>query len=60
MNSTNRNYLPADVAEFMTGVEPTRRTADGHIVIDVMQGITGHTPKMCWGGSLISFDTYHF
>lgn len=50
MNSTNRNYLPADVAEFMAGVEPTRRTADGHIVIDVMQGITGHTPKMCWGG----------
>jgi hypothetical protein len=50
MNSTSQNYLSADVAEFMAGVEPTRRAKDGHIVIDLMQGITGHTPKMCVGG----------
>ena len=52
MNRTSQNYLSADVAEFMAGVEPTRRAGDGHIVIDLMQGITGHTPKMCvWGGA---------
>ena len=26
MNSTSQNYLPADVVEFMAGVEPTTRT----------------------------------
>ena len=59
MNTTGQNDLPADVAEFMVGVEPTKRAVDGHIVIDLMQRITGHTPKM-WGGSLIGFDTYHY
>jgi hypothetical protein len=33
----------------MVGVKPKKRTADGHIVIDLMQRITGHRPKM-WGG----------
>ena len=46
MNSTSQNYLPTDVVEFMAGVEPTRRATNGHIVIDLMQRITGHTPKM--------------
>ena len=59
MNTSSQNDLPADVAEFMVGVEPKKRTADGHIVIDLMQRITGHRPKM-WGANLIGFDTYHY
>ena len=48
MNTTNQNDLPADVAEFIVVAEPTKRTADDHIVIDLMQRITGLRPKM-WG-----------
>ena len=33
MNTISQNDLPADVAEFMVGVEPTKRAADGHIVM---------------------------
>lgn len=59
MTTTSQNDLPADVAEFMASVEPTKRAADGNIFIELMQKITGHGPKM-WGASLIGFDTNHY
>jgi hypothetical protein len=33
MNNTSQYYLSADVAEFMAGVEPTRRAGDGDIFV---------------------------
>lgn len=44
---------------FLAQVEPVRRREDAHVVLDMMQEITGEPPKM-WGPTMIGFGEYRF
>lgn len=48
-----------DVRAFLETVENERRKQDSFVVLDIMEEITGKTPKM-WGGSIIGFGNYHY
>jgi hypothetical protein len=48
-----------DVLAYLAQVEPVRRREDAHVVLDMMQEITGEPPKM-WGPTMIGFGEYRF
>jgi len=48
-----------DVLAFLAQVEPVRRREDAHVVLDMMQKITGEPPKM-WGPTMVGFGEYRF
>ena len=52
---------PTDVAveEFIARVEDPQKRADSHVLIDMMQKITGEKPRM-WGPSIVGFGSYHY
>jgi hypothetical protein len=47
------------VAEFVASVENKTRQSDARVLLEMMERITGLTPKM-WGDTLIGFDSYHY
>lgn len=49
----------SDVRAFLESVENERRKQDSFAILDIMEDITGKTPKM-WGGSIIGFGSYHY
>ena len=50
----------ADPIDFINTVDTTKtRRADAHILLALMQDITGQVPKM-WGPSIIGFGEYHY
>lgn len=48
-----------DVHAYLAQVEPVRRREDGHVLLDMMQEVTGEPPKM-WGPTMIGFGEYRF
>ncbi|MEM7037525.1 MAG: DUF1801 domain-containing protein [Bacteroidota bacterium] len=48
-----------DVKAFLDAVENEQKRADSYEILEMMQEITGETPKM-WGGSIVGFGKYHF
>lgn len=48
-----------DVAEFVASVENKTRQSDARVLLEMMERITGLTPRM-WGDTLIGFDSYHY
>ncbi|MBI4920725.1 MAG: DUF1801 domain-containing protein [Devosia nanyangense] len=47
------------VDEFLAQIEDPRKRADSQVLIELMQRVTGHPPKM-WGSSIVGFGTYHY
>ena len=47
------------VKKFIASLDDEQSAADCHALIEMMQRISGHKPKM-WNIGTIGFDTYHF
>ena len=47
------------VLDFLNGIENETRREDGLAVLEMMQTITGETPKM-WGTSIVGFGEYTY
>lgn len=57
-NKTKATEISVD--DFITAkVENEQMRKDSYTLIDLMQKLTGHPPKM-WGPSIIGFDSYHY
>lgn len=57
-NKTKATEISVD--DFITAkVESEQMRKDSYTLIDLMQKLTGHPPKM-WGPSIIGFDSYHY
>lgn len=48
-----------DPVDFVSAVEHPTRRADGELLLEMMQRVTGHVPKM-WGPSIIGFGRYRY
>ncbi len=49
----------ASVEAFLETVTDGKRKADTRIVMEMLERVTGHPPKM-WGTSIIGFDAYEY
>ena len=58
-NENKTQITNQSVEAFLNGVENEKRRKDSFKVLELMQQITGHEPKM-WGPSIIGFGTYHY
>jgi len=47
------------VKEFIASLDDEQLVTDCHVLIKMMQRISGHKPKM-WNVGTIGFDTYHY
>jgi hypothetical protein len=47
------------VTDFINAVEKEQQRKDSFKLIELMQSISGHEPKM-WGPSIIGFGNYHY
>lgn len=58
---TKTKPTDADPREFIDRAEPAQRQADGHVLCDLMERVTGLRPTM-WGPTIVGFDskTYHY
>lgn len=58
---TNDNFSQTDrsVKDFITSLNDEQTIIDCHVLIEMMQRISGHEPKM-WNIGTIGFDTYHY
>ena len=48
-----------DVFEYIAGLEHAGRREDALQLVELMQQISGHPPRM-WGSSIIGFGQYHY
>jgi hypothetical protein len=48
-----------DPAAFLAAVEHPTRRADGHVLAELMNEVTGETPRM-WGPSIVGYGRYHY
>ena len=48
-----------DVHAYLNSVENERRRSDSFAVLELMQEVTGHEPRM-WGSSIIGFGNYRY
>ena len=46
----------ADPRAFIDRAEPPQRRADGHVLCDLMERVSGARPQM-WGPSMVGFDS---
>lgn len=49
----------ADVAAFLSAVEPSERRADAAQIAALMQAVSGQRPRL-WGPSIVGFGSYHY
>lgn len=58
---TNNNSSQSDraVKDFITSLGDEQAIKDCHVLIEMMQRISGHEPKL-WNVGTIGFDTYHY
>ena len=54
---TKRN--DTSVEAFIEGIENEKKRQDSRNILELMQQVTGHAPKM-WGDSIIGFGSYHY
>lgn len=50
---------PVSVSEFIDLVADESQHADSHRLVEMMERLSGHPPKM-WGPSIIGFGQYHY
>lgn len=48
-----------DPKDFLAAVEPGWKREDAETVCALMEGLSGHQPKM-WGPSIVGFGEYHY
>jgi hypothetical protein len=53
---TKTKPTDADPRAFIDRAEPAQRGADGHVLCDLMERVTGLKPTM-WGPSIVGFDS---
>lgn len=46
------------VKDYLASLDPAT-AANAHVLLDLMQRISGHEPKL-WNAGTIGFDTYHY
>ena len=56
-NKTKPTALQVD--DFLETVSDTQQKQDAEKIIEIMQRLSGHPPKM-WGPSIIGFGAYHY
>jgi hypothetical protein len=49
----------ASVTEFLNGIENEQKRNDCFEILQLMQQVTQHEPKM-WGPSIVGFGSYHY
>jgi hypothetical protein len=59
-NSENKTKPTAvSVSDFIEAVADERQRADAHSILAMMEGVSGHKPKM-WGPGIIGFGSYNY
>ena len=59
MSSLKTQLNDASVEDFLASVGNARRRQDSAEVLELMQDVTGETPRM-WGDSIVGFGSYHY
>lgn len=59
MTENKTKQTESSVEQFLSEIEDAQKQADTRAICQMMQDITGETPKM-WGGSIIGFGSYHY
>jgi hypothetical protein len=59
MSELKTKVNEASVDAFLNSVSDEKKKRDSYAIIEMMQKITKHEPKM-WGTSIIGFDSYHY
>ena len=57
VDKTNQN--DTSIKEYLDSLDDEQTVKDSYVLIEMMQRITGQTPKL-WNVGTIGFDTYHF
>ena len=59
MAENKTRQTDASVEDFLNAVPGDRKRADSHVILKMMEDITGEPPMM-WGPSIIGFGSYHY
>ena len=59
MTKDTSSQSDSSVKDFIASLNDEQAIKDCHILIEMMQRISGHEPKM-WNVGTIGFDTYHY
>lgn len=59
MTKDTSSQSDSSVKDFIPSLNDEQAIKDCHILIEMMQRISGHEPKM-WNVGTIGFDTYHY
>ncbi len=59
MTDDNSSQSDSSVKDFIASLNDEQTIKDCHVLIEMMQRISGHEPKM-WNIGTIGFDTYHY
>jgi hypothetical protein len=49
----------SDAKDYIASLEDEQTVKDSHVLVEMMQHISGHEPKL-WNVGTIGFDTYHY
>lgn len=58
-NVRNAPQEAGSVEDYIASLEDEQTVSDTRLLIDMMQRLSGHPPKL-WNVGTIGFDTYHF
>jgi hypothetical protein len=58
-NKINTNQNDTLVKDFISSLDDEQTVKDSQVLVEMMQRISGHEPKM-WNAGTIGFDTYHY
>lgn len=59
MSENKTRPTNASVSDFINAVENDTRRKDAHVLLGIMQELTGE-PAVMWGNSIIGFGRYHY
>ena len=59
MTNNNSSQSDSAVKDFIASLNDEQTIKDCHVLIEMMQRISGHEPKL-WNVGTIGFDTYHY
>src|SRR5678809_1702114 len=59
MTNDKSSQSDSSVKSYIASLDDEQTVQDCHVLIEMMQRISGHEPKM-WNVGTIGFDTYHY
>ena len=59
MTNDNSSQSDSSVKDYIASLNDEQTAKDSQVLIEMMQRISGHEPKM-WNVGTIGFDTYHY